>query len=148
MKWGGFELEHKFLSRTNISLINSQIVALRVDLTYNILNISAVYSPNKEAIMLIPLICSQCGSKLEVEDTKVSIAGDTVIVLPEQKFECSHCGTKYISGDRNKYAPGSGISVGSFTVGGAVTGNIVIGNGVVSATGTKKPVKKWWEFWK
>ena len=102
--------------------------------------------------MLIPLICKQCGGKLEVEDTQVSVSGDTVMVLPNHKFECPHCGTRYISGDTNKYAPArdGSVSIGSLSIGGDVRGNFVIGNAVGTnpLSETKQQTKKWWEFWK
>jgi YgiT-type zinc finger domain-containing protein len=104
--------------------------------------------------MLIPLICNQCGGKLEVEDTKVLISGDSFIVLPDQKFECPHCGTKYVSGNTSKqvYATGGGIAIGGIAIGGEFKGSIVIGNGVNPETSfsskTQKQPKKWWEFWK
>jgi len=103
--------------------------------------------------MLIPLICKQCGGKLEVEDTKISVFGESFIVLPNQNFECAHCGTKYMPGETSKYvlASGGGVAIGSLSFGGEVKGNIVIGNAVVganSSSNTKEQTKKWWEFWK
>ncbi len=106
--------------------------------------------------MLIPLICKQCGGKLEVEDTKISLLGENFIVLPNQNFECPHCGTEYVADDANKpvYASDGGIAIGSFKIDGDITGNIVIGSGFnpgassIKASETQKPAKKWWEFWK
>jgi YgiT-type zinc finger domain-containing protein len=103
--------------------------------------------------MLIPLICKQCGGRLEVEDAKVSISGESFIVLPDQKFECPHCGMKYFSDNASRpvYANNGGVAVGNISIGGEIKGNIVIGNGTVSAkpsSSVKKPTKKWWELWK
>ena len=104
--------------------------------------------------MLIPLICKQCGGKLEVEEAKVLISGDSFIVLPDQKFECPHCGTMYISDDPSKYvhATGGSIAIGGLKFDGDIKGNFVIGTSTVgsnsSTPSVKKPTKKWWEFWK
>lgn len=104
--------------------------------------------------MLIPLICNQCGGKLEVEDTKVIISGESFIVLPDQQFECPHCGTKYVSDDTSKHvhATSGGIAIGNLSFGGDIKGNFVIGTTVVgpnsSSSSVKKQTKKWWEFWK
>ena len=103
--------------------------------------------------MLIPLICKQCGGKLEVEDTKISLTGESFIVLPNQNFECPHCGTKYSSGETSKYvlAGSGGVAVGSISIGGEVNGRIIIGNAVTDTTPSSKSkiqTKKWWEFWK
>ena len=121
--------------------------------------------------MLIPLICRQCGGKLEVEQSHVYEAGDTVIVLSNQTFNCPHCGTKYLPGEKIKHASEQiVISIGGESVG----STIIIGNGNVinnspGPTGSKegqetkqysanlqsgmkeekkKPPKKWWQFWK
>jgi hypothetical protein len=103
--------------------------------------------------MLIPLICNQCGGKLEVEDIKVSISGDSFIVMPDQQFECPHCGTKYVSDNTSKHVHGSGgsVAIGNLSFGGDIKGDIVIGTAVVnsnSSSSVKKQKKKWWEFWK
>ena len=107
--------------------------------------------------MLIPLICKQCGGKLEVDEAKVLISGDSFIVLPNQSFECQHCGTKYLSDDANKsvHVSGGGIAIGAISIGGELKGNIVIGTGIspigtnaTSGSKTKNQTKKWWEFWK
>ncbi len=128
--------------------------------------------------MLIPLICKQCGGKLEVEDTKISLLGESFIVLPNQNFECPHCGTKYASDNTGTqvYATGGSIAFGSINISEDFYGDIVIGGGVspdttpiktdkssfesshvviehevISATPsleTKQQTKKWWEFWK
>ena len=102
--------------------------------------------------MFIPLICSQCGGKLEVEDTKVLISGDSFIVLPNQQFECPHCGTKYVSDDTSKHihASGGSVAIGNLSFG-EIKGDFVIGTTVVgshSSSSVKKQKKKWWEFWK
>ena len=118
--------------------------------------------------MLIPLICKQCGGKLEVEDTKVLVSGDSFIVLNNQQFECPHCGTKYVSDDRNTSATvsGGGIAIGNLSFGGDIKGDFVIGSSVIhhnsstspqkskaaidnnSSPNPQKPIRKWWEFWK
>ena len=103
--------------------------------------------------MFVPLICNQCGGKLEVEESRVSISGDTITALPDQKIECPHCGTRYISGDKGKrlFVNNGGISIGSISIGGEVNGKIVIGNAATGAnpsSRTKKQTKKWWEIWK
>ena len=125
--------------------------------------------------MLIPLICNQCGGKLEVEDSRVSISGNTITALTDQNIECPHCGTRYISGEMNRliYATGGSIAIGNISFG-EVNGNVVIRSGVspdsssvksdestssdhsvvgnevkvVTPLSTKKQTKKWWEFWK
>ena len=105
--------------------------------------------------MLIPLICNQCGGRLEVDDTKVLISDDSFIVLSGQQFECPHCGTKYVSDDASKniHVNGGGIAIGNLSFGGDVEGNIVIGNGNVISNSRPpshddKPKKKWWDFWR
>ncbi|MBI5297328.1 MAG: hypothetical protein HY869_17760 [Chloroflexi bacterium] len=91
--------------------------------------------------MLIPLICKQCGGKLEVEQSQVFESGDTILVLADQTFTCPHCGTKYLPGEKVKRGPGKVV----ISIGGSVSGsNIVIGNGNV----VSKAPKKWWQFWK
>lgn len=91
--------------------------------------------------MLIPLICKQCGGKLEVEQSQVFESGETVIILSDQTFKCPHCGTKYLPGEQLKRAPGNvAISIG----GNANGANIIIGNGNVV---NRNPKKKW-QFWK
>jgi hypothetical protein len=86
--------------------------------------------------MLIPLLCNQCGARLEIENTQVSISEDTVVVLPGQQFKCSHCETVYLPGDKSKHAP-NGSAV--FKVEGNFSGNIIIGasNSVINLN-TKK----------
>jgi hypothetical protein len=119
--------------------------------------------------MLIPLICKQCGGKLEVEQSQVIESGDIVIVLNDQTFNCPHCGVKYLSGEKIRHLPS--VSIGSISIGGDVNSSIIIGGGgmVVNnkpqpATPPEiyvtqqfqsskpqtvvKPPKKWWEFWK
>lgn len=91
--------------------------------------------------MLIPLICKQCGGKLEVEPSQVFESGDTILVLADQTFTCPQCGTKYLPGEKVKRSPGKVV----ISIGGSVKGsNIVIGNGNV----VSKAPKKWWQFWK
>ena len=91
--------------------------------------------------MLIPLICKQCGGKLEVEKSRVFESGDTVIVLSDQTFNCPHCGTKYLPGEKIKHFPGEVV----ISIGGNINGsNIVTGNGNV----VNRNPKKWWQFWK
>jgi transcription elongation factor Elf1 len=103
--------------------------------------------------MLIPLICKQCGGKLEVEDTTISLTGESFIVLSNQNFECPHCGTKYSSGETSKYvlASSGGVAVGGISVGGEIKGKIIIGNAVTDinpSSKVKTQTKRWWEFWK
>ncbi len=87
--------------------------------------------------MLIPLLCNQCGARLEVENTQVSISGDTVVVLPGQQFKCSHCETVYSPGDKNKYAPNSISANLSFD--GDFSGDIIIGtNNTIINSNSKK----------
>ena len=91
--------------------------------------------------MLTPLICKKCGGKLEVEKSQVFESGDTAVVLSGQTFSCPHCGTKYVPGEKMKYAPGKAV----ISIGGNVNGaNIIIGSGNV----INKNPKKWWQFWK
>lgn len=91
--------------------------------------------------MLIPLVCTTCGGKLDVEKSQVFESGDTVVVLSDQMLSCPHCGTKYLPGEKIKHAAGKVV----ISIGGSVNGsNIIIGNGNVI---TKNP-KKWWQFWK
>lgn len=86
--------------------------------------------------MLIPLICNQCGGKLEVEQKWVLESDDTVIVLSEQTFTCPHCNTKHLPGETLKRLP----EKTAITIAGNVSGsNIVIGNGNVILKGRKKP---------
>ena len=120
--------------------------------------------------MLIPLICKQCGGKLEVEQSLVFESGDTVTVLSDQTFTCAQCGTKYLPGEKVKRALGnSSINIS----GGVNNTNIVIGTGNIISNSpiptnlkdgqeNKRPVnlqseikaskqqppKKWWQFWK
>jgi len=77
--------------------------------------------------MLIPLVCNQCGGKLEVEKSQVFESGDSVIVLNDQTFNCPHCGTKYLPGEKISHAPVKAV----ISIGGHVTGNIIVGNGMV-----------------
>jgi hypothetical protein len=117
--------------------------------------------------MLIPLVCNQCGGKLEVEKSQVFESGDTVIVLSDQTFKCLHCGTNYLPGEKIKHFQGN---VAMF-IGGVNNGNVVIGNGNIINKGLNpathatrvnsahqdhpielqvetKPLKKWWQFWR
>jgi predicted RNA-binding Zn-ribbon protein involved in translation (DUF1610 family) len=126
--------------------------------------------------MLIPLVCTQCGGKLEVEKTQVVESGDFVIVSSEQTFKCPHCGMKYLPGEKlNHISQQPNISIGSFFVGGSIDGSVVIGNGLVvaqkphaaspeenqkantpdpidpqskSSTEKRNAPKKAWQFWK
>lgn len=122
--------------------------------------------------MLIPLICTQCGGKLEVEDTKVSISGDTVIVLPGQKFNCPHCGTKYLPGDKSRYASNIAANIrfdrdfnGDLIIGTNNTiinsptprkgdktdSQVIVGEGNLvkkPPVESKNSPKQWWQFWK
>ena len=116
--------------------------------------------------MLIPLICKQCGGKLELEQSQVIESGDTVIVLNDQTFKCPHCGVKYLPGEKIRRYPS--ISIGSMSnVSGSINitgGNLIVNNNSEPITPPKinaskqfqsskqqtevKPQKKWWEFWK
>ena len=116
--------------------------------------------------MLIPLICKQCGGKLELEQSQVVESGDTVIVLNDQTFNCPYCGVKYLPGEKIRRYPS--ISIGSVSnVSGSITisgGNLIVNNNSEPITPSKihttpqfqsskpqrevKPQKKWWEFWK
>ncbi|SRR6266498_1715900 len=123
--------------------------------------------------MLIPLVCKQCGGKLEVEKSQVFESGDIVIVVNDQTFTCPHCGMKYLPGEKIKHAPG--ISIGAISIGGHATNStIVVGNGMVvnkspspaspkeseetkqhhptnmqpeTKAEKQKSPKKWWQFW-
>jgi hypothetical protein len=55
--------------------------------------------------MLIPLVCTQCGGKLEVENSQVLESGDSFIVLDNQTFKCSHCDTRYLPGEKIGHLP-------------------------------------------
>ena len=86
---------------------------------------------------LIPLICTQCGAKLEREDAGLFVADSTVIVLSSGGFVCEHCGTKFAPGDEVKMASdvlGSAFDQRGQTVGqqiNVVGGHVgVVGNGV------------------
>jgi len=82
--------------------------------------------------MLIPLICKQCGGKLEIEQAQVHEAGEAIIVSSDQMFTCPQCGTKYLPGEKVKRAPGNPSIVinGNFN-----SGTIVIGTGNVISKG-------------
>jgi len=84
--------------------------------------------------MLVPLICKKCGGKLNVEKSQVFESGDTVIVLSGQTFDCPHCGTKYLPGEKIKPASGN-VSI---TIDGDSTGDIIIGSGNVINKEPKK----------
>jgi hypothetical protein len=124
--------------------------------------------------MLTPLVCTQCGGKLDVEKSQVFESGDFVIVSSDQTFKCPHCGMKYLPGEKINHA--SEKSAISISIGGKMTNSaIVIGNGLVvnkspdsekvednqkikqnhSANlqpeikaAEQKPRKNWWQFWK
>ncbi len=74
--------------------------------------------------MLIPLICTKCGGKLEVQDTQVTSSGGMLVVLPDQTFKCPHCATQFMEGDRARQAgPRATISIGGKFSGVIVTGD-------------------------
>ena len=78
--------------------------------------------------MLIPLVCTQCGGKLEVDQTSVFESGNIFIVSSDQMLTCPHCETKYISGEKiNRFVEKITISINGDLNG----GNIIIGNGVI-----------------
>ena len=125
--------------------------------------------------MLIPLICTQCGGTLDVENSQVFESGGFMIVSSDQTFKCPNCGMKYLPGEKINHASEEPVSSsGPIFIGGRVTNSaIIIGNGVVvhrqysrsaededdqeieqdnpqpetKATEQKSP-KKWWQFWK
>lgn len=113
--------------------------------------------------MLIPLICVQCGGKLEVEKSQVIEADDAVIVLDGQTCKCPHCGTQYLPGEKIKHFTKTPV----ISIGGSVVGStIIVGNGLVvnrpAPASVEKEVdekieapvekeklpKQWWQFWK
>ena len=83
--------------------------------------------------MLIPLVCANCGGKLEVEKSQVIESGDFVVVSSDQTFKCPQCGTRYLPGEKINHASGKPtVSIGSISIGGQVTNSaFVIGNGMV-----------------
>ena len=122
--------------------------------------------------MLIPLVCTQCGGTLDVENSQVFESGDFVVVSSDQTFKCPNCGMKYLPGEKINHASEEPVSSsGPIFIGGHVTNStIVIGKGVVfnqapaseenedeqhfanpqpaiKAIEQKSP-KKWWQFWK
>jgi len=91
--------------------------------------------------MLIPLVCAQCGGKLEVEKSQVIESGDTVMVLNDQTFTCPHCGMKYLPGEKIRHVADRPV----ISIGGSVSGStLIVGNGMV----INKNPKKWWQFWR
>lgn len=116
--------------------------------------------------MLIPLICKQCGGKLEVEPSQVHESGDTLIVLSDQTFTCPQCGTKYVPGEKvTRAARTPSIVIGGDFKGGTIvigTGNVISKSPTPAQSqesqqttqsapenGTRqKTSKKWWQFWK
>src|SRR6266498_3380407 len=105
--------------------------------------------------MLIPLVCTQCGGKLEIENSQVFESGDSFIVLDNQTFKCPHCGTRYSPGEKIRHV----LEKDVFSFGGNFTGStIIIGSNLVvdkspspasakEGQETRKPPKKWWQFW-
>ena len=69
--------------------------------------------------MLIPLVCTQCGGKLEAEKTQVIESGNMFIVLSGQTLKCPHCETKFVSGDKIKRFSEQPV----ISIGGRVTGS-------------------------
>jgi hypothetical protein len=122
--------------------------------------------------MLIPLVCNQCGGKLEVENSQVLESGDAVIILSDQTFKCPHCGIKYLPGEKIRHSSEKVV----ISIGGNANGaTIIIGSGSAVNknpgstvpkgsqetkeyhfanpqakinAGWQKPSKKWWRFWK
>jgi hypothetical protein len=85
--------------------------------------------------MLVPLVCTQCGGKLEVETSQVFESGDIFIVASDQTFKCIHCETKYVSGEKIKrFVEPLIISIN----GGMNGGNIIIGSGNIFSTHISK----------
>ncbi len=122
--------------------------------------------------MLIPLVCTQCGGTLDVENSQVFESGDFMIVSSDQTFKCPNCGMKYLPGEKINHASEEPVSSsGPVFIGGRVTNSaIIIGNGVVFnqplgseenedeqrfanpqpaiQAAEQKSTKKWWQFWK
>ena len=89
--------------------------------------------------MLIPLVCTQCGGKLEADQAQVFESGNTFIVSSDQMLTCPHCETKYVSGEKIKrFVERITISINGDMTG----GNIIIGNGIIinSNSDSKAPV--------
>jgi hypothetical protein len=79
--------------------------------------------------MLVPLICSQCGGKLEVENSQVLEGSEIVIVSSNQTFKCPHCGVQYMPGEKIKSARQQPVRI---TIGGNVSGSIImVGDGKI-----------------
>jgi predicted RNA-binding Zn-ribbon protein involved in translation (DUF1610 family) len=111
--------------------------------------------------MLIPLVCTKCGGKLEVEKSQVFESENAVVVLNDHTFSCPHCGIKYLPGEEIKHFLPQNASI---SINGDQVGDIVIGHGNVIAHSARvdsaqqdhpvkpqagtKPPKKWWQFWK
>jgi hypothetical protein len=106
--------------------------------------------------MLIPLVCTQCGGKLEVENFQVLQSGDSFIVLDNQTFKCPHCDTRYLPGEEIRQRPDKTV----ITMSGDFNGSTIhIGSTLVTDKGSgltsskesqeiRNPPKKWWHFWK
>jgi YgiT-type zinc finger domain-containing protein len=123
----------------------------------------------KEVQMLIPLICKQCGGKLEVEKSQVFESGNAIVVLNDHMFKCPHCGVEYLPGEEIKHFPSKSTNI---SINGDSIGDIVIGYGNVINKSSNpatyptrvndaqqdhpaiksqietKPSRKWWQFWK
>lgn len=88
--------------------------------------------------MLIPLICKQCGGKLEIEESRIIKSDDMFIVLNGEIFKCPHCGVNHLQGEKLKQmAP---ASVGQIYISGSINGgSFVIGNNNVVVHPLSKP---------
>ena len=121
--------------------------------------------------MLIALVCTQCGGKLEVETSHVlKSENNNFIVSAGQTLKCAHCKTEYVAGEKIKsFQPAPVISISGNVVG----SNIIIGSGTIindkpisetSEEIQEKPApinppaeikakeekasKQWWQVWK
>jgi len=118
--------------------------------------------------MLIPLVCTQCGGKLEVDQSQVIESEGTFIVLSGQMLSCPQCGTKYLPGEQVKQFPEKvAVSTSGIYIGGSVTASTIIaGEKIITDDDAHhsylkdskeqrekiekfpKENKKWWQFWK
>lgn len=118
--------------------------------------------------MLIPLVCTQCGGKLEVDQSQVIESDRTFIVLSGQTLSCPQCGTKYLPGEQVKHFPEKvAVSAGGTFIGGSITAStIIMGDKIIINENAHHPYlkdskeqrgkmekfpkenKKWWQFWK